>query len=491
MILSIDQGTTGTTVILFDEALRLVARHYTEITQHYPQPGWVSHDPEEIYQSVITGIQKCLAQAPDQQVLAIGITNQRETTILWDRETGKAVAPAVVWQCRRTAPLCEKYRKLGFESAIRTRTGLLIDAYFSATKIAWLLQEHHLQARAREGKIAFGTVDSWLIYRLTGGKVHATDPSNASRTLLFNLYTQTWDDELLNVFSIPEQMLPQIVDNAGIVGVTNTPGIPEGIPISGIAGDQQAALFGQRCFQAGCAKNTYGTGCFVLYNSGERILRPSGGLLSTVAWRFAGKTHYALEGSVFVGGAAVQWLRDGLGLIQSAPEIESLATSVPDNGGVYFVPAFVGLGAPYWDPYARGTLLGITGGTTKGHVARATLEAIAHQSADLITQMQREGANLAELKVDGGASQNNFLMQFQSNILNLPLRRRNMVESTALGAAMLAGLGIKLWNTPEEIPDFGEERIFTPSMEEEQRHALHSDWKRAVERARDWECESK
>ncbi|MGE5707696.1 MAG: glycerol kinase GlpK [Bacteroidota bacterium] len=482
-LLAIDQGTTGTTTLLFDEKLVPVARAYRELTQHYPQPGWVEQDPLEIRDGVLATIRECLK---DQVPAAIGITNQRETTILWDRTTGLPLTPAIVWQCRRTTEICEQVRRFGFENAIRTRTGLVLDPYFSATKIAWLLDHYELRDAARLGKVAFGTVDSWLLYCLTGGKVHSTDHANASRTLLYNLYEQQWDEELLAIFSVPASILPEIRENAGLLGETDVDGIPRGIPICGMAGDQQAALFGQHCFQPGMAKNTYGTGCFLLANTGSRVMRPKHGLLSTVAWKLKGNISYALEGSVFVAGSAVQWLRDGLGIIERASESEELALQVPDTGGVYLVPAFVGLGAPHWDPHARGTLVGITRGTNKAHLARATLEAIAYQSYDLIEQMRQDGASIAELRVDGGASNNNLLMQFQSDILGLPVIRRSMVESTALGAAMLAGLGAGIWETPEQIPYEGEETRFSPTLPPEQCQAMLAGWQEAVNRSRGW-----
>ncbi|HBN08328.1 MAG TPA: glycerol kinase [Cyanobacteria bacterium UBA8530] len=488
-LLAIDQGTTGTTVILFDEGMRPVSRAYQESNTNYPRPGWVEQDPREIYQGVLKAIGDCLesARVPSSELTAIGIVNQRETTVLWDRTTGEPLCPAVIWQCRRSIEYCERVRRYGFESAVRTRTGLILDPYFSATKISWLLDEYDLRDLARKNQVAFGTIDSWLLFKLTGGEVHATDHSNASRTLLYNIYTQDWDEELLAIFSVPASVLPVIQDNASSFGVAKAQGVlPDGIPITGMAGDQQASLFGQRCLQAGMAKNTYGTGCFLLSNTGARILRPTGGLLTTVAWRLGGVATFAIEGSVFEAGSAVQWLRDGLGVISAASEIEELARSVPDTGGVYLVPAFSGLGAPHWDPYARGAMFGLTRGTNKAHLARATLEAIAFQTFDLLDQMKIEGARVLELRADGGASGNDLLMQLQADILGLPIVRSGLVESTALGAAMLAGLGVGMWKSPEEIPFEGEGKAFLPEMEEKKRSELLRGWKEAVDRSRGW-----
>src|SRR5690606_24989595 len=430
--------TTSSRAILFDREGRVVAVAQQEFRQRYPQPGWVEHDPEEIWATQLATAQQVLNQAgvSPADVAAIGITNQRETTVLWDRTTGKPVAPAIVWQDRRTAGMCDALKAEGAEAVVREKTGLVLDPYFSATKIAWLLDNvPGLRARAERGEIAFGTIDSWLVYRLTGGRVHATDYSNASRTMLLNIHTLAWDDELLALFGrIPKAILPQVLPSSHIYGETDPALLGAPIPIGGIAGDQQAALFGQTCFDAGMAKNTYGTGSFLLLNTGTRPVASRNGLLTTVAWGVGGQVSYALEGSVFVTGAAVQWLRDGLGIIASAAETEALALSVEDTGGVYLVPAFAGLGAPYWDPYARGIPVGITRGTTRAHVVRAALEAIAYQTVDVMQAMEQDaGVPLRALRVDGGAAVNDFLMQFQADLLNVPVERPAVTETTALG----------------------------------------------------------
>jgi glycerol kinase len=492
-VLALDQGTSGSTALVVDAEGRVRARGYAELPQYYPRPGWVEHDPEEIWTSVERAARAALAEAGvgGGEVAALGITNQRETTVLWDRATGAPVHRAIVWQCRRTAPLCERLRAEGLEPLVRARTGLVLDAYFSGTKVRWLLDEvPGLRRRAERGGVAFGTVDSWLVWRLTGGAVHVTDATNASRTLCLNLATGDWDDELLAVLGIPRAVLPAVGPSAGVVGETVDLGwLPRGVPIAGLAGDQQAALFGQGCDRPGDAKNTYGTGCFLLLNTGDRPVASTRGLLTTVAWRLHGRTTYALEGSVFVAGAALQWLRDGLGVLRSAAESQALAESVADTGGVYFVPAFVGLGAPYWDMYARGTIVGLTRGTTAAHLVRAALEAIAYQSRDVLEAMAADaGLAVPALRVDGGAAANDFLCQFQADILGLPVVRPAVIETTALGAAYLAGLGSGLWPSLAALRGRRApvERTFEPAMDETTRRRHHEGWRRAVERARGW-----
>jgi glycerol kinase len=491
-ILSLDQGTTSSRALLFDEhgAVRSVAQR--EFTQIFPQPGWVEHDPEEIAASQIAVALEALAKVKAQpsDVAAIGITNQRETTIVWDRATGKAICNAIVWQDRRTASFCQQLKEQGHENLIQQRTGLLIDAYFSGSKISWIL-EHVPNARqlAETGRLAFGTVDTWLLWKLTGGRVHVTDATNASRTMLFNLHSGGWDSDLLDLFRIPASMLPAVRPSSEVYAeVSSAPGL-NGIPIAGVAGDQQAALFGQRCISPGLSKNTYGTGCFLLQSTGTRAVRSTHRLLTTVAWRIGNDTHYALEGSVFVGGAVVQWLRDSLGIIRTSSEVEALANSVPDNGGVYFVPAFVGLGAPHWDSYARGAIFGITRGSNRGHIARAALESIAYQVADLMDAVETDtNAALEELRVDGGASANDSLMQFQADILGVPVVRPSMTETTALGAAFLAGLGAGFWKEVQAIMDLSrEERRFEPGLPRSQAKAMRQRWNEAISRAKSWE----
>jgi glycerol kinase len=491
-ILSLDQGTTSSRALLFDEhgAVRSVAQR--EFTQFFPQPGWVEHDPEEIAASQIAVALEALAKVKAQpsDVAAIGITNQRETTMVWDRATGKAICNAIVWQDRRTASFCQQLKEQGHENLIQQRTGLLIDAYFSGSKISWIL-EHVPNARqlAETGRLAFGTVDTWLLWKLTGGRVHVTDATNASRTMLFNLHSGGWDSDLLDLFRIPASMLPAVRPSSEVYAeVSAAPGL-NGIPIAGVAGDQQAALFGQRCISPGLSKNTYGTGCFLLQSTGTRAVRSTHRLLTTVAWRIGNDTHYALEGSVFVGGAVVQWLRDSLGIIRTSSEVEALANSVPDNGGVYFVPAFVGLGAPHWDSYARGAIFGITRGSNRGHIARAALESIAYQVADLMDAVETDtNAALEELRVDGGASVNDGLMQFQADILGVPVVRPSMTETTALGAAFLAGLGAGFWKEVQAIMDLPrEERRFEPRLPRSQANAMRQRWNEAISRAKSWE----
>jgi glycerol kinase len=477
---------------LFDEhgAVRSLAQR--EFTQIFPQPGWVEHDPEEIAASQIAVALEALAKVKAQpsDVAAIGITNQRETTIVWDRATGKAICNAIVWQDRRTASFCQQLKAQGHENLIQQRTGLLIDAYFSGSKISWIL-EHVANARqlAETGRLAFGTVDTWLLWKLTGGRVHVTDATNASRTMLFSLHSGGWDSDLLDLFRIPASMLPAVRPSSEVYAeVSSAPGL-NGIPIAGVAGDQQAALFGQRCIGPGLSKNTYGTGCFLLQSTGTRAVRSTHRLLTTVAWRIGNDTHYALEGSVFVGGAVVQWLRDSLGIIRTSSEVEALANSVPDNGGVYFVPAFVGLGAPHWDSYARGAIFGITRGSNRGHIARAALESIAYQVADLMDAIETDtNAALEELRVDGGASANDSLMQFQADILGVPVVRPSMTETTALGAAFLAGLAAGFWNEVQAIMDLPrEERRFEPRLPRSQANAMRQRWNEAISRAKSWE----
>ncbi len=491
-VLALDQGTTGSTALVVDAEGAVRARGYRELPQYFPQPGWVEHDPEEIWQTQLAAAGAALAAAhvSPQDVAAIGITNQRETTILWERATGRPVHRAIVWQCRRSAPLCERMRADGLESLVRERTGLVCDAYFSGTKIAWLLDaDPALRPRAARGELAFGTVDSWLLWKLTGGRVHATDPSNASRTLCLDIHRLDWDPELTGYLRIPREVFPAIRPSSGVLGETADLGVlPAGVPVAGIAGDQQAALFGQGAYRPGDAKNTYGTGCFLLLHTGAKPVHSTGGLLTTVAWSIGGAVSYALEGAIFVAGAAIQWLRDGLGLIAQAAESEALATSVPDTGGVYLVPAFVGLGAPYWDMYARGALVGLTRGTGRAHVVRAALEAIAYQTRDVLDLMAAEsGHRPAELRVDGGATENGFLCQFQADVLDLPVLRPRVRETTALGAAYLAGLGVGLWRDHEALRELWQlDRTFRPALPAARRATLYDGWQRAVERARRW-----
>jgi glycerol kinase len=491
-ILSLDQGTTSSRALLFDHSgvVRSVAQR--EFKQIFPESGWVEHDPEEIAASQFAVALEALARAkaPPSEVNAIGITNQRETTIVWDRSTGKPIYNAIVWQDRRTASFCNQLKAQGHENLIQQRTGLLIDAYFSGSKISWILdQVPNARPLAEAGRLAFGTVDTWLVWNFTGGRVHVTDPSNASRTMLFNLHSGDWDSELLDLFRIPASMLPTVRPSSEVYGeVSSVPGL-NGISIAGIAGDQQAALFGQRCTTPGLTKNTYGTGCFMLQSTGNRAVASTNRLLTTVAWKIGDATHYALEGSVFVGGAVVQWLRDGLGIIRTSSEVEALANSVSDNGGVYFVPAFVGLGAPHWDSYARGAIFGLTRGSTAGHIARAALESIAYQVADLMDAVQTDTRTpLKELRVDGGASANDALMQFQADILGVPVVRPAITETTALGAAFLAGLGSGFWKQAQEISDLPREaRRFEPRLPRSKVDAMRERWNEAISRAKSWE----
>jgi glycerol kinase len=487
-VIAIDQGTTGSTVLVLDERLALRGRGYQEFRQIYPRPGWVEHDPEDIWTSVCGALNAALRGIDPATIAAIGITNQRETTVVWDRKTGRAVHPAIVWQDRRTAARCAELAAGGHAARVRALTGLTLDPYFSGTKLRWLL--HNVAgaaAAARAGELAFGTIDSYLLWRLTGGAVHATDVTNASRTLLFDLETLAWSDELLELFGVPRSVLPSVVASSGTVGLTRgVPGLADGIPIAGLAGDQQAALFGQACFAPGDAKCTYGTGAFILMNTGDAPIASRSGLLTTVAWKLAtGELRYALEGSAFIAGAAVQWLRDGLQFFTSATEIEALAGSVPDSAGVIVVPAFAGLGAPHWRPDARGAITGLTRGTTRAHIARATLEGIALQNVDILRAMERDaGRPLTVLKVDGGASANDLLMQFQSDVLGVEISRPELVETTALGAAFLAGLGTGVWQDQDQVTQtWREQKRFRPTADRARIAEHLARWDVAVSKA--------
>ena len=489
-ILALDQGTTSSRAIVFDHAGSIVSVAQKEFPQIFPQPGWVEHDPRDIWSTqagvAAEALTKANVRAAD--VAAIGITNQRETTVVWDRATGQPICNAIVWQDRRTASICDRLRARKLDRMIRRKTGLVIDAYFSATKVQWILQHvTGARARAKAGELAFGTVDSWLVWNLTGGTVHVTDASNASRTMLFNIATGEWDDELLKIFGVPRSMLPEVRSSSEVYGHTTLLGSP--IPIAGIAGDQQAALFGQACTKPGMVKNTYGTGCFMLMNTGTRPIASKHNLLTTVAWRIGGRTEYALEGSIFIAGAVVQWLRDGLEIIRSSAEVEGLAASVPDSGGVYLVPAFAGLGAPHWDQYARGTIVGLTRGTTKAHLARAALEGIALQVMDVLKAMEADaGIKLKELRVDGGASANDLLMQLQADLLNVPVVRPTVAETTALGAAYLAGLAVGYWTSQADIArQWQADERFTPRIKPAARNRIARGWARALTRAKAWE----
>lgn len=489
--LSLDQGTTSSRSILFRHDGRPAAKAQQEFPQLFPQPGHVEHDPEAIWSSQLATAREALktAKASAADVAAIGVANQRETTILWERDSGKPVANAIVWQSRITAPRCAKLKADGLEPLFRERTGLVLDAYFSGTKIAHLLDTiPGLRARAERGEVLFGTVDSFLVWRLTGGKRHVTDVGNASRTLLFDLHTLQWNDELLKVLNVPRAMLPEVCASSEVYGETDPSLFGAAIPIAGIAGDQQAATFGQACFEPGAAKNTYGTGCFLLMNSGSKPIASSHGLLTTVGWKVGGEVVYCLEGSVFVAGAVVQWLRDGLGLVKSASEIEALAAGVPDTDGVYLVPAFVGLGAPYWDPDARGTIVGITRGTTQAHLARAALESMAYQTRDVLDAMQRDaGLALATLKVDGGATVNNLMMQFQADLLGVAVQRPQCQETTALGAAYLAGLAVGFWKDKDDVRrNWALDREFAPAADRKPFDTKYARWHEAVRRSRGW-----
>jgi glycerol kinase len=491
-ILALDQGTTSSRAIVFSHEGQIVAAAQEEFEQILPAPGLVEHDPEAIWSSQIKVARQAVASASiaAERIAAIGVTNQRETTILWERDTGRPVANAIVWQSRVSTPVCNRLKADGLEETFRKKTGLVLDAYFSGTKIRHLLDTvHGLESRAARGEILFGTVDSWLIWKLTGGERHATDYSNASRTLLFNIHTLDWDQELLDVLGIPRAMLPEVRPSSEVYGHTDATWFGEPIPIAGVAGDQQAATFGQACFEPGTAKNTYGTGCFMLLNTGDRPVPSNNNLLTTIGWGVRGKVTYCLEGSVFIAGAVVQWLRDGLGIIRNSTDVERLAASAGDTAGVYFVPAFVGLGAPHWDPYARGTVLGITRGTTAAHLARAALESIAFQTRDLVEAMQKDTHTpLAELKVDGGASLNRLLMQFQADILGVKVCRPAVAETTALGAAYLAGLAVDYWQDTDELArGWAPEERFVPQLAQRDRDARYERWRQAVRRSLDWE----
>jgi glycerol kinase len=493
-VLALDQGTTSSRSILFDDTGTPVATAQREFTQHFPRSGWVEHDAEEIWATQAATITEVLvrARATPADVAAIGITNQRETTVLWDRSTGRPVAPAIVWQDRRTAGLCQQLQADGLEPEVARRTGLLLDPYFSGTKLAWLLdQVPGARRRAEDGELAFGTIDSWLVWKLSHGERHVTDVSNASRTLLLNVASAEWDDFMLERLRIPRAVLPQVVPSSLTRHAPMATLGTSTVPIAGIAGDQQAALFGQACFEPGMAKNTYGTGCFLLMNTGTTPLPSSNRLLTTIAWQTT-DLRYALEGAVFVGGAVVQWLRDGLGIIERSADIEALAASVPDAGGVYLVPAFTGLGSPHWDAYARGTMVGLSRGTTRAHIARAALEAIAFQSAEVLLAMQRDAHHpLIELRVDGGATTNDLLMQFQADLLGVPVVRPQVTETTALGAAYLAGLGTGFWSSPTAVAaNWRAERRFEPQMSRDEANTRLARWAQAVDRSRGWHVES-
>ncbi len=489
-IVALDQGTTSSRAVVFDAMGRMVAAHNIEFPQIYPHPGWVEHRPQDILDSQITSLKLAVAQAgiDAADIEAVGIANQRETTLLWDRKTGEPLCNAIVWQCRRTAPLVERLKQDGLGNILRDRTGLVPDAYFSGTKLQWMLDGiPDARERAAKGELCFGTVDSFLAWHLTAGHVHVTDATNASRTMLYNIHEQRWDDDLLRAMDIPAALLPEVVDSSKVVGMLDKAILGREIPLAAMAGDQHAALFGQGCFDAGMCKNTYGTGCFVLMNTGAAPVRSTHNLITTIAWRMDGKPVYALEGSVFVGGAVVQWLRDELGLVKSAAQTEPVALEVPDNGGVYFVPAFTGLGAPHWDMYSRGTLVGLTRGANRAHIVRAALESIAYQSVDVIKAMESDaGIGTVMLRVDGGASANNFLMQFQADILNAEVVRPTVIETTAMGAAMLAGRAVGLWSDGDLRGLQSVDRGFSPAMDEDRRAALLHHWRRAVERSKGW-----
>ena len=486
-ILALDQGTSSSRAIVFDRKGTPVAVSQKEFTQYFPQPGWVEHNPMEIWSSQVAVIAEAISSIGinGKNLAAIGITNQRETTIVWDAKTGAPVYNAIVWQDRRTSEYCDSLKDQGLTDFIRSKTGLIIDAYFSATKIRWILENvPGARSRAEAGELRFGTVDSWLVWMLTGGDVHVTDVSNASRTMLFNIHSLKWDEELLDLFGIPSSMMPQVKSSSEIYGHTRTTLFAHKVPVAGIAGDQQAALFGQMCIEPGSVKNTYGTGCFLLMNSGTKPILSKNSLLTTIAWKIGDTVNYALEGSIFVAGSVVQWLRDGLGIINSSSEVEALAASVPDNGGVYFVPALTGLGAPYWDQYAKGCISGLTRGTTAAHIARAALEGIAFQTMDIVEAMKRDaGVDLKELKVDGGASRNNLLMQFQANVLSTNVIRPKVTETTALGAAYLAGLAVGYWESIEAVKQqWQEDVLFSPTISVDEAAALKDAWKEAVGR---------
>lgn len=490
-VIALDQGTTSSRAIIFNHQGEIVNVAQKDFTQHFPEPGWVEHNPEAIWSTQLSVMQEAIAKARvrEDDIAAVGITNQRETTMIWDRKTGEPIARAIVWQDRRTARYCDSLKEEHGEF-IRKKTGLVIDAYFSASKVRWLLDNvEGAREKAEKDELAFGTVDSWLVWRLTEGKVHVTDPSNASRTMLFNIHTMQWDDELLELFQVPKSLLPEVKSSSEIYGYVDSRYILGGkVPIAGIAGDQQAALFGQMCTKKGMVKNTYGTGCFLLMNTGEEVVESKNNLLSTVAWKIGDKITYALEGGVFVGGAAIQWVRDGLRAIRTSDAINSLAATVEDNGGVYFVPCLAGMGAPYWDQYARGTIIGITRGTTDAHIARATLEGIALQVHDIVRAMEKDvGQETQEFRVDGGASASDLLMQIQADVFQFDIIRPKVLETTALGAAYLAGLAVGFWNSTEEISDqWQRDRSFSPEMEKEKLEKILRYWNKAVKAAQQW-----
>ncbi|HVN72307.1 MAG TPA: glycerol kinase GlpK [Desulfomonilia bacterium] len=486
-VLAIDQGTTGSRVMILNDKGQVVGLAYSEFPQIYPRPGWVEHEPEVIWQTTLSVLRKAMEAAYVQasEIGAIGITNQRETTVLWERETLRPVYNAIVWQCRRSAEICDILKQEGYEQIFQEKTGLVLDAYFSGTKVKWLLDTiPGLRSRAKSGEIAFGTIDAWIIAKLTKGRLHVTDYTNASRTMMFNIHEKSWDDQLLKILDIPRAILPRVVSSAEVIGKSDPEVTGAAIPIAGIAGDQQAALFGQGCFEEGQAKNTYGTGCFLLLNVGDKKINPGNGLILTLACNEKGNPCYALEGSVFIGGAVVQWLRDGLGIIADAAQCQAIAESVSDSHGVYMIPAFAGLGAPYWDMYARGAIMGITRSTTKAHIVRAALEGIAYQVKDLIGAFEQcTGGSFSDLKVDGGACKNDFLMQFQSNILGCPVDRSTHIESTGMGAAYLAGIATGLWKPGDEIKALrGSDRVFSPEIDADTREKMYSGWKEAVAR---------
>lgn len=490
-IMALDQGTTSSRAIIFNRAGDIVAVSQKEFSQIYPQPGWVEHDPLEIWSTQAGVAAEVIAKAgtTGDKIAAMGITNQRETTIVWDRKTGKPLYNAIVWQDRRTSAYCDELRAQGLAEDIRSKTGLILDAYFSGTKVKWILDNvEGARAKANAGELAFGTVDTWLIWNFTKGKLHVTDVSNASRTMLYNIHKQTWDESLLKLMDIPASMLPEVRASSEVYGETEATLTPFRIPIAGIAGDQQAALFGQMCTEPGMVKNTYGTGCFMMLNTGEKAISSANNLLTTIAWKIGNTTHYALEGSIFIGGAVVQWLRDGLGIIRHSADVEALAASVKDTDGVYMVPAFAGLGAPHWNQYARGTIVGMTRGTKDAHIARAALDSIAYQTMDVLKAMESDaGMKIRELRVDGGATANNLLMQFQADIMETQVIRPKVTETTALGAAYLAGLAIGFWDSIETIrKQWQEDAKFTPSMDAEKRTALTKDWQRAIRAAKAW-----
>ena len=490
-VLALDQGTTSSRAIVFDRSGTMVGVAQEEFEQILPSPGHVEHDPEAIWESQLRTMRGALEQAgaSAEDIVAIGVTNQRETTVLWERETGRPVANAIVWQSRISAPICDRLKADGLEPLFREKTGLVVDAYFSGTKIKHLLDTHEgLRERAEKGEILFGTIDTWLIWNLTKGKCHVTDPSNASRTLLYNINTCQWDDELLRILDVPRAMLPEVRPSSGVIADIDPEWIGGSVPLAGIAGDQQAAVFGQACFEPGSVKNTYGTGCFILMNVGDKPVQSKTGLLTTIGWEIDGRMTYCLEGAVFVAGAVVQWLRDKLGIIKSSSDVEALAREVPDTGGVYFVPAFVGLGAPDWDAYARGTIIGIDRGTTAAHIARAALESMAYQTRDIVHAQETDAEKqLSTLKVDGGASQNNLLMQFQADLLGVTLRRPKVAETTALGAAYLAGLAVGYWNDFGDITaNWALDQEFTPQISRDEAQVSYDRWREAVKRSRGW-----